>query len=108
MHDFSFLHSTVLILLAAVVVVAVFRRFHLSPVLGYFVAGAATGEHGWFHFVKSEDTEVFGELGVVFLLFSIGLELTFESASFWLWWLAIPDHLSCYLLLSISCGWHFY
>jgi len=78
MHDFSFLHSTVLILLAAVVVVAVFRRFHLSPVLGYFVAGAATGEHGWFHFVKSEDTEVFGELGVVFLLFSIGLELTFE------------------------------
>ena len=78
MHDFSFLHHTVLILLAAVLVVAIFRRFHLSPVLGYFVAGAAIGEHGWFRFVKSGDTEVFGELGVVFLLFAIGLELTFE------------------------------
>ncbi len=78
MHDFSFLQNTVVILLAAVVVVAIFKRFHLSPVLGYFVAGAAIGEHGWFHFVKSADTEVFGELGVVFLLFAIGLELTFE------------------------------
>jgi len=78
MHDFSFLHSTVLILLAAVFVVAVFRKFHLSPVLGYFVAGAAIGEHGWLRLVRSEDTEVFGELGVVFLLFAIGLELTFE------------------------------
>jgi CPA2 family monovalent cation:H+ antiporter-2 len=78
MHDFSFLQNTVVILLAAVVVVAIFKRFHLSPVLGYFVAGAAIGEHGWIHFVKSADTEVFGELGVVFLLFAIGLELTFE------------------------------
>lgn len=78
MHDFSLLQNTVLILLAAVVVVAIFRRFHLSPVLGYFVAGAAIGEYGWFSFVKSADTEIFGELGVVFLLFAIGLELTFE------------------------------
>jgi CPA2 family monovalent cation:H+ antiporter-2 len=78
MHDFSFLQNTVIILLAAVVVVAIFRRFHLSPVLGYFVAGAAIGEYGWFSFVKSADTEVFGELGIVFLLFAIGLELTFE------------------------------
>lgn len=78
MHDFSFLQNTVVILLAAVVVVAIFKRFHLSPVLGYFVAGAAIGEHGWIHFVKASDTEVFGELGVVFLLFAIGLELTFD------------------------------
>lgn len=78
MEQLSFLPSLIVILLAAVIVVAIFRRFHLSPVLGYFVAGAAIGEHGWFKIVKSGETQVFGEFGVVFLLFAIGLELTFE------------------------------
>lgn len=77
MHDFSFLHTILWILIAAVFVVALFRRFHLSPVLGYFVAGAVIGEHG-LGFVKADSTEIFGEFGVVFLLFAIGLELTFE------------------------------
>lgn len=78
MPELSFLPVLVVLLLAAVCVVTIFRRMHLSPVLGYFVAGAAIGEHGWLKFVKSSDTEVFGELGVVFLLFAIGLELTFD------------------------------
>ncbi len=78
MHDLTFLPKVLVILLAAVFVVATFRRFHLSPVLGYFVAGALIGEHGWVKLVNSRDTEVFGEIGVVFLLFAIGLELTFE------------------------------
>ncbi len=77
MHDLSFLPSVLWILVAAVLVVALFRRFHLSPVLGYFVAGAAIGEHG-LKLVQAADTTVFGEFGVVFLLFAIGLELTFE------------------------------
>ncbi len=77
MHDLSFLPSVLWILIAAVLVVAIFRRFHLSPVLGYFVAGAAIGDHG-LQFVRANDIEVFGEFGVVFLLFAIGLELTFE------------------------------
>lgn len=77
MGDISFLTTVLWILVAAVLVVAIFRRFHLSPVLGYFVAGAAIGEHG-LKFVRAADTEIFGEFGVVFLLFAIGLELTFE------------------------------
>ena len=77
MHDLSFLPNILLILSTAVLIVLIFRKFHLSPVLGYFVAGAAIGEHG-FNIVTAKDTEVFGEFGVVFLLFAIGLELTFE------------------------------
>ncbi|MEQ9115921.1 MAG: cation:proton antiporter [Rickettsiales bacterium] len=77
MHDLSFLPNILLILATAVVIVVIFRKFHLSPVLGYFVAGAAIGEHG-FNIVTAKETEVFGEFGVVFLLFAIGLELTFE------------------------------
>ena len=77
MAELSFLHVLIILLFAAVCVVTIFKRMHLSPVLGYFVAGAAIGEHG-FKYVNSQDTEVFGEFGVVFLLFAIGLELTFD------------------------------
>ena len=79
MHSIQFT-PIVFILLAAVFVVALFKRFHLSPVLGYFVAGAMIGEHSWFKAlsISSKDTEIFGELGVIFLLFAIGLELTLD------------------------------
>lgn len=61
----------------AVFVVASFKKFSLSPVLGYLVAGAIIGDHG-LQVVKSEQTKLLGEFGVVFLLFAIGLELSFE------------------------------
>lgn len=77
MEEEHFLSIVLLILLAAVVIVASFKKMKLSPVLGYFVAGGIIGEHG-LGFVASKQTEVLGEIGVIFLLFAIGLELTFE------------------------------
>jgi len=69
---------TVIILIAtAVFVVAIFKRLHLSPVLGYLVSGALIGDHA-FKVVTYEQTSVLGEMGVVFLLFAIGLELSIE------------------------------
>ncbi|MDG1436714.1 MAG: cation:proton antiporter [Rickettsiaceae bacterium] len=69
---------TVIMLIAtAVFVVAIFKRFKLSPVLGYLVAGALIGDYG-FKVVTYEQTSFLGEMGVVFLLFAIGLELSFE------------------------------
>lgn len=69
---------TVLILIAtAVFVVIIFKRLKLSPVLGYLVAGAAIGDHG-LGVVTHKSTELLAEFGVVFLLFAIGLELSFE------------------------------
>lgn len=58
-------------------VVVIFRFLKLSPVLGYLVAGSIIGDHG-FKIVTVAQTELLGELGVVFLLFAIGLELSFE------------------------------
>jgi CPA2 family monovalent cation:H+ antiporter-2 len=66
-----------MLIAAAVFVVAIFRRLNLSPVLGYLVAGAAIGDHG-FKVVTYDQTSLLGELGVVFLLFAIGLELSIE------------------------------
>jgi CPA2 family monovalent cation:H+ antiporter-2 len=77
MEHEAFLPNILILLSASVFVVALFKKLRLSPVLGYFVAGAMIGTHG-FNKVSVENTEVFGEVGVIFLLFAIGLELTFE------------------------------
>lgn len=77
MEENHFLGIVLLILAAAVVIVATFKKMKLSPVLGYFVAGGLIGEHG-LNYVTSIQTETLGEIGVIFLLFAIGLELTFE------------------------------
>ncbi|WP_253308299.1 MULTISPECIES: cation:proton antiporter [unclassified Rickettsia] len=69
--------NVIILLATAVFVVAVLKRFKLSPVLGYLIAGAAIGDHG-FKIVTYDQTRLLGELGVVFLLFAIGLELSFE------------------------------
>lgn len=69
--------SVIILLGTAVFVVATLKRFNLSPVLGYLIAGAVIGDHG-FKIVTYDQTKLLGELGVVFLLFAIGLELSFE------------------------------
>ncbi|HET9404278.1 MAG TPA: monovalent cation:proton antiporter-2 (CPA2) family protein [Burkholderiales bacterium] len=70
------LQSVLILLAAAVLVVAVFRALRLPPMLGYLIVGVAIGPHalGWI----SETAEVRGlaEIGVVFLMFSIGLEFS--------------------------------
>lgn len=76
MHNYlSFLPSVLYLLSAAVFIVAIFRHIKLSPVLGYFVAGSFLGPYG-INVVNPDHTMIFGEIGIVFLLFAIGLELT--------------------------------
>jgi CPA2 family monovalent cation:H+ antiporter-2 len=69
--------SVITLIAAAVFVVAVFKRLRLSPVLGYLVAGAVIGDNG-LKIVTYSQTTLLAEFGVVFLLFAIGLELSFE------------------------------
>jgi CPA2 family monovalent cation:H+ antiporter-2 len=71
------LPSIVILIGTAVIVVAVFKYLKLSPVLGYLVAGTLIGDYG-FKVVSYSETSSIAELGVVFLLFAIGLELSFE------------------------------
>lgn len=79
MHDVGATLSEIVILLtAAVCIVAVFKRLQLSPVLGYIVAGGMIGPYGFSIISNIENTKFLAEFGVVFLLFVIGLELTFE------------------------------
>lgn len=77
MEKIEFLPTILILILAAVCIVLLFRKIHLSPVLGYLVAGAVIGDYG-LNIVSHHDTHALAEFGVVFLLFAIGLELTFD------------------------------
>ncbi|WP_264374349.1 monovalent cation:proton antiporter-2 (CPA2) family protein [Wolbachia endosymbiont (group A) of Platycheirus albimanus] len=79
MHSGSqHLFDIIILLSAAVFIVIAFWKMNISPVLGYFVAGAVIGSHGFNLIHSAEAMDNLAEFGVVFLLFIIGLELTFE------------------------------
>jgi CPA2 family monovalent cation:H+ antiporter-2 len=67
----------VLVLLAsAVLVVVVFRSVHLPPLLGYLIVGAGIGPHALGWVADTPATRQLAEFGVVFLMFTLGLEFS--------------------------------
>src|SRR6187402_1813022 len=67
----------ILVLLAAsVFVVTVARRMGLPAILGYVTVGLVLGPHAMGAFPESDTTHLLAELGVVFLLFTLGLEFS--------------------------------
>ena len=75
-HEPSFFLDTILFLLAAVLVVPLFRWLRLNPILGYLVAGGVVGPFGLALVGDVEGTHHLAEFGIVFMLFTIGLELS--------------------------------
>ncbi|HEX4894682.1 MAG TPA: cation:proton antiporter [Hyphomicrobiaceae bacterium] len=88
--DINAYREALVVLGTAGVVVPLVRHFGLSPVLGYLGAGALLGPFGigglaaaipglsWVSIQNAENVSGIAELGIIFLLFLIGLELSFE------------------------------
>jgi CPA2 family monovalent cation:H+ antiporter-2 len=70
------LHLVLILLAAAVVVVVACRLVRLPPILGYLAVGIALGPHALGWVPDDADTHDLGEIGIVFLMFSIGLEFS--------------------------------
>lgn len=82
--------DTLVILGAAGLVIPAFARFRISPVIGFILVGALVGPFGlgslvsaapWLYYLTISDPhsiEPFAEFGIILLLFSIGLELSFR------------------------------
>ncbi|WP_210484676.1 cation:proton antiporter [Microvirga antarctica] len=80
----------ILFLATAGIVVPLFHRLKISPVLGFLGAGALLGPYGlgrltaehpwinWLTLTNQEETSHLAEFGVVFLLFTIGIELSWQ------------------------------
>lgn len=75
MNEEQFLVQATVFLAAAVVGVPLLKRFGLSSVIGYIAAGAAIGPWGLGLAGDVESVRAFSEIGIVLLLFLIGLEL---------------------------------
>ncbi|AXA93790.1 monovalent cation:proton antiporter family protein [Massilia sp. YMA4] len=73
---FSPLELTLLLLGSAVLGVVAFRMLHLPPMLGYLAVGILIGPHALGLAEESHATHSLAEFGVVFLMFSIGLEFS--------------------------------
>jgi CPA2 family monovalent cation:H+ antiporter-2 len=81
MHGIEFIQDLAVIMLIAGLVTVLFHRLKQPVVLGYLVAGVIIGPHTPpFALVRDEATiQILAELGVVFLLFSLGLEFSLRK-----------------------------
>ena len=73
------LEIVLIFLAAAVGVVVLARKLHLPPILGYLAAGILIGPHSLGIVPDTPGTRYLGEFGVVFLMFSIGLEFNLSK-----------------------------
>ncbi|MBA2772191.1 MAG: cation:proton antiporter [Sphingomonas sp.] len=91
-HEFSRsgFSDALVILGAAGIVIPAFARLRISPIIGFILIGLIAGPSGlgslaptypWLNYITITNTEAvepFAELGIILLLFSIGLELSFR------------------------------
>src|SRR5690348_7936498 len=82
--------DALVVLGAAGIVIPAFARIKISPIIGFILIGMLvgpvglgrfTGAHPWLHYLtisNDQGIEPFAELGIVLVLFSIGLELSFR------------------------------
>jgi len=79
MDNISYLKDIIILLFTSVAMVIFFKQLRLSPVLGYLVSGALIGPFGFGLLQEEEVAKSIAHLGIVFLLFAIGLEFTLEK-----------------------------
>jgi CPA2 family monovalent cation:H+ antiporter-2 len=90
-HDsFPFLKEIILFLALSGVLMPLLSRLKINPVLGFLSVGVLLGPYGlasiaqawpplsWFTFARPDQVEFLAELGVIFLMFMIGLEMSVE------------------------------
>ncbi|MCK6408867.1 cation:proton antiporter [Thauera sp.] len=88
--NLPFLKETILFLALSGVLMPLLSRLRINAVLGFLSVGVLLGPYGlaslagswpvlsWFTFARPEDVEFLAELGVIFLMFMIGLEMSVE------------------------------
>src|SRR4029079_7645362 len=81
MQHATFLHDLAIVMIVAAIVTVIFRQLKQPVVLGYILAGVIIGPHTPpFPLIADEHTiETLSELGVIFLMFSLGLEFSLRK-----------------------------
>ena len=85
MNESAFFQDLAVLMAVAGAVTVVFTRFKWPKVIGYLLAGILMSKNtfGGNFLVNEQSIYTIGQLGIVFLMFSLGLE--FSAKTFWLW-----------------------
>src|SRR6187401_2790907 len=81
MHHLAFLQDLALVMIVAGLVTILCHRFKQPVVLGYIIAGVIIGPHTPpYNLIHDTGTvQILSELGVIFLMFSLGLEFSLRK-----------------------------
>jgi monovalent cation:proton antiporter-2 (CPA2) family protein len=99
MNEVHALAPVIILLLVGILAISLMRRIGLSPIVGYLAAGILIGPQALGLIEENETTRLLAELGVVFLLFDIGLHFTLSSL-----WEARRDIFGLGPLQIVLCG----
>ncbi|HQE86524.1 MAG TPA: cation:proton antiporter, partial [Methanolinea sp.] len=80
----EFIPAVSVLILISIVFIFIAQKFRLPSVVSFLVIGMLVGPFGLAIISDQEVISSFGEIGIILLLFTIGLELSFEDiARFW-------------------------
>ena len=74
--EHSSFHIILVLLITAVITISICRKLNLPNIIGYLVVGVLVGPYGFGWIAGNHETRFLAEFGVVFLLFTIGLEFS--------------------------------
>jgi CPA2 family monovalent cation:H+ antiporter-2 len=79
MPEFAFLRDLLLLFGLGVIVVIVFHRINLPPIVGFLITGVLCGPYGFGLIRNVHDVEALAEIGVILLLFTVGIEFSVQQ-----------------------------
>ncbi|HYM89647.1 MAG TPA: cation:proton antiporter [Nitrospiraceae bacterium] len=102
MTDYGVLANLLVIFTVSIAVVFVFHKFRLPSIAGFLVAGALIGPHGLNLISDISTVQVLAEIGIVLLLFTIGIEFSLVQLASMrrLMFLAAPIQVGGVLLIA--------
>ena len=77
--ELHFLKTLVIIFGASAFVVFFLQKLKIPSIVGFLIAGAALGPHGFGFVQEVREVELLAEVGVILLLFTIGLEISLKN-----------------------------
>src|SRR3989304_3867984 len=102
MQDFIIIRDIVIILLVSIPIIFLFNRLHIPSIVGFLVAGMIIGPYGFQLISESNQIKLMAEVGVILLLFTIGLELSIEKLLLMKRFLLLAGGLQVLLTIALS------
>ncbi len=103
MQEYPIIRDIVIILLVSVPIVFILNKFKIPSIAGFLLAGILIGPFGFQLITELENIEILAEIGVILLLFAIGLEISLQRLIQMKRLLIIAGGLQVGLTILITC-----